>query len=80
MAINTYKIVDTLWGWISKMSFRKMYYLSDFIFFLLYHVFRYRRKLVRKNLQDSFPEREEKEIKDIERKFYHHFCDYIVET
>ena len=80
MAINTYKIVDTLWGWISKMSFRKMYYLSDFIFFLLYHVFRYRRKLVRKNLQDSFPERKEKEIKDIERKFYHHFCDYIVET
>jgi KDO2-lipid IV(A) lauroyltransferase len=41
---------------------------------------RYRRKIVRKNLINSFPDKTEKEIIRLERRFYHHFADYIVET
>lgn len=65
---------------IALIPFRIMYYISDFLFFIVYHVIKYRRKLVRKNLTNSFPEKCEKEIIEIEKKFYHHFCDYFFET
>ena len=57
-----------------------LYILSDLIYPLIYYVARYRREVVRKNLTNSFPEKTEQEIKEIERKFYRHFCDYVVET
>jgi len=37
-------------------------------------------KVTRKNLRASFPGKSEKELRKIERQFYHHFCDYAVET
>ena len=57
-----------------------LYALSGLNYLLVYHVVRYRRKIVRKNLQNAFPEKSTKEIRKIERRFYLHFCDYIVET
>lgn len=53
---------------------------SDFCCFVLYHLARYRRKVVRDNLVKSFPEKSPKEIKRIEKQFYLNFCDLIVET
>lgn len=46
----------------------------------MYYAIRYRRKIVRRNLVLSFPEKNLKEIKDIEKKFYSFFCDYALET
>ena len=57
-----------------------LYILSDFLFFPMFYIVRYRRKLVYQNMKDSFPEKSEKEIRRMEKAFYHHFCDYIVET
>jgi len=57
-----------------------LYILSDLLFVLVYYVVRYRRKVVRNNLQNSFPDKSKKEILRIERRFYLHFCDYILET
>lgn len=56
------------------------YLLSDGIYLIVYYVLHYRKKVVRKNLTSAFPEKSEKEIKHIERDFYHWFCDYLVET
>ncbi len=57
------------------------YFFADALLFpLVYYVVRYRRRLVRKNLNNSFPEKTGKEIKSLERKFYHFFADMIVET
>lgn len=67
-----------LWG-ISKFPFRVLYWVSDFVFFLLYRVIRYRRKVVRENLLLVFPEKSEKERRLIERKFYAHLCDMFLE-
>ena len=53
---------------------------SDIACFVLYHVARYRRKVVRDNLVQSFPEKTVQEIKKIEKQFYHNFCDIIVES
>lgn len=57
-----------------------LYILSDILFFPMFYIVRYRRKLVYQNMKDSFPEKSEKEIHRMEKVFYHHFCDYIVET
>ena len=57
-----------------------LYILSDILFFPMFYIVRYLRKLVYQNLKDSFPEKSEKEIRRMEKAFYHHFCDYIVET
>ena len=65
---------------LSLLPFRILYILSDIGYLLMYYIVRYRRRIVRNNLSSSFPEKGEDEIKDIERKFYHWFCDYFLET
>jgi KDO2-lipid IV(A) lauroyltransferase len=65
---------------LALLPFPLMYGFSDFINLLLYHVLRYRREVVRQNLQSSFPEKNLTEIIAIEKKFYHHFCDLFLET
>lgn len=65
---------------ISLLPFRVLYALSDVCAFLVYHVVRYRRKIVRSNLETSFPEKGQKEIVGIEKRFYRWFCDYFVEA
>ena len=46
----------------------------------MYKVIKYRKKVVKKNLQNAFPEKSKYEIKQIEKRFYHHFCDIIMES
>ena len=65
---------------LSLLPFRVLYVLSDGIYLLVYRVFRYRRKIVWNNLSSSFPEKDENELRQIERQFYHWFCDYFFET
>lgn len=57
-----------------------LYIFSDILYFPIYHLIRYRRKIVRRNLTNAFPEKSLKEIIRIEKKFYRHFCDYWFET
>ena len=65
---------------LNKLPMRALFVLSDMLYPLVYYVVKYRRKVVRKNLCNSFPEKSEKEIVAIEKDFYHRFCDYFVET
>jgi KDO2-lipid IV(A) lauroyltransferase len=64
---------------ISKLPFRVLYALSDFLFFASYRVIGYRRKMVMNNLRNSFPEKTEQELHRIEKQFYKNLCDYGVE-
>lgn len=64
----------------SAMPFPVLYALSDFVYFVIYYLVRYRRKLVSKNLRNSFPQLTEGERRKIEREFYRNFADYIFET
>lgn len=57
-----------------------LYIFADFIYFVVYRIIGYRKKVVRENLLSSFPEKGEKEIKKIERGYYHFLADVIVET
>lgn len=62
------------------LPMRLLYGLSDIMYFWVYVVGRYRLRVVRRNLQAAFPEKTEKERRKLERAFYRHFCDYVVET
>ena len=74
------KLIIVLLRALSHLPLRALYVLSDIIWLIVYYVVRYRRKLVQRQLKESFPEKDDREIRIIERKFYHFFCDYIVET
>lgn len=65
---------------ITLLPLRVLYVFSDFIFLLLYYFPSYRRKVVATNIRNSFPEKSEKELKLIERKFYKHLSDHFIET
>ncbi|HEY0770434.1 MAG TPA: lysophospholipid acyltransferase family protein [Sphingobacteriaceae bacterium] len=65
---------------LSYLPFPVLYLISDFLFFVSYRVVRYRKKVIRRNLKNSFPDKSEKELRQIEKNFYRHLCDYGVET
>ena len=72
-----------IYGWLylhALLPFRVLYFLSDILYFFVRYIVRYRIRIVRKNMKNSFPEKTETELSKLEKEFYHHFCDYFVET
>lgn len=65
---------------ISLMPFWLLYRVSDFLYLLIYRVLGYRKNVVALNLKNSFPNKSEKELKNIQRKFYVFLFDVMVET
>ncbi|HEX7494189.1 MAG TPA: lysophospholipid acyltransferase family protein [Bacteroidales bacterium] len=57
-----------------------LYIISDFIYLVLFYFPSYRRKVVETNLKNSFPEKTPEEIRSIEKKFYKHLADLLIET
>ena len=67
--------------WImSILPTRVLYVFSNFLFFIVYYLFNYRKKVVRENLRLCFPKKSLHEIKSIEKKFFRHLCDMFVES
>lgn len=64
---------------LALLPFRAIYILSDGLYFLLRYVVHYRRRIIRRNLRNAFPEKPEDELGEIEHKFYHYICDYMLE-
>src|SRR5436190_7342887 len=65
---------------ISHLPLFILYRISDFLYFIIYHVIGYRKKVVNENLRKSFPEKSGKEIEQITKEFYLNLTDLIVET
>ena len=76
----TYYLLSFFLRLFSYVPFCLLYIISDGLYFLVYYVFRYRRRIVRKNLTESFPEKSEDDIKKIEKYFYSFFTDNILES
>ena len=62
------------------VPFWLLYIFSDLLYFILYKVFKYRLSVVRDNLKKSFPEKNEKELRMIEKLSYKNLCDITVES
>lgn len=75
-----YTIVYGIFYLISLLPWRVMYFISDFIAFILNHVIGYRKKVVIANLQIAFPEKSEKERAIIVKQFYRQFTDNFIEV
>ena len=75
-----YYFVFCGWYLLSLIPLRLLYVVSDVLYVPLYYLVRYRRKVVRKNLTASFPEKSIGEIVRIEKKFYRFFCDCAMEN
>ena len=70
-----------LWWLCSLLPLRLHYFFADVLIFpLVFHVLKYRRALVQRQLAEAFPTRSAEERAQIERDFYHWFADYVVET
>ncbi len=65
---------------LALLPFWMLYGVSDMLFLLVFYIVRYRRRLVKANIDASFPEKSEAERRKIARKFYRHFTDTFVET
>lgn len=65
---------------LSGLQLRTLYLISDVLYILTYKLLRYRVKVVRQNLRNSFTESSDSELRAIERAFYSNLCDYGVET
>ena len=79
MKLVTYLIIYPVILAISYLPFRILYFCSDITYYLLYYVFRYRRKIVRSNLEISKISNSKKELVEIEKKFYRHITDVFFE-
>lgn len=76
-------LLPAVWGLVrlfSLLPFKVAYTVSDFLAFVLHRIVRYRVGVVRANLSSSFPTKPVRELRAIEREFYHWLCDYCVET
>ncbi len=72
-----------LYGFLWVFAFlplRLLYIFSDFLFFWVYYVIRYRRDVVIKNLRLSFPEKKNEEIVEIAKDFFKYFIDSFFEA
>ncbi|MEX1191416.1 MAG: lysophospholipid acyltransferase family protein [Brumimicrobium sp.] len=63
----------------SLLPLRVMYLFTDFFYLLLITILPYRRSVVRKNIDNAFPNKSIKEKRKIERKFYRHLTDLLAE-
>lgn len=79
MQFIVYILAYPLLWLISILPFRVFYWLSDFVYFLVYYVLGYRKKVVRENLALTLPHLNDNERKKIEKKFYQHMCDMFME-
>lgn len=65
---------------VSVLPLWLLYGLSDAIYFVVYRMIGYRKKVVADNLRNAFPEKTEQERTRIMEAFYHYLCDLFLET
>jgi KDO2-lipid IV(A) lauroyltransferase len=65
---------------LARLPLSLLYILSDFISFINFYLVKYRYDVVYTNLKNSFPEKSEKEIRILIKKFYLNLTDWFVET
>ena len=64
---------------LSLLPLSLLFFFARLLYYLLYYVIGYRKKVVRQNLTHSFPEKSLAEIKAIEKKFFLYLAELIFE-
>jgi Kdo2-lipid IVA lauroyltransferase/acyltransferase len=79
MQLLIYILIYPILWMISKLPFKVLYFFSDCVYVLVYHILGYRKKIVRENLRLAMPHLSENERLIIEKKSFSHFCDIFIE-
>ncbi|WDF70462.1 lysophospholipid acyltransferase family protein [Sphingobacterium oryzagri] len=74
------KSIAALLYMVSLLPFWLLYRFSDGLYFLLFYVVGYRKKVVLENLKNAFPKKEESERLKIAKRFYRFLPDLLVEA
>lgn len=73
-------MMNALFGAVGSLPLWMLYGAADVVTFVAGKVVGYRRKVIRSNLSLCFPEKDRKELRRIEKRFYQFLGDYFVET
>lgn|SRR5574344_2893576 len=65
---------------IAHLNTNTLYIISNVLSIIVQYILRYRRSVIRKNLRNSFPNKDKAFYRKIEKRFYLHLCDCAVET
>ena len=80
MNLLTYIIAYPFIWLISRLNFTLIYLISDFLYYVLYYVFSYRKSVVRENLKLAFPKMPKKERLKLEKNIFINLTDVFLET
>ena len=75
-AVAFYALLPWLYA-LAWLPFKPLYIIADMLCWFVSRL--YRRKIVRKNLLTAFSHQSSQELVTIEKAFYTHFCDLLVE-
>lgn len=64
---------------LSLLPLQVLYLIADFLYYILFYLLGYRRRVVKENLRNSFPNTAEAELSIIEKQYYRHLTALIVE-
>ena len=64
---------------LSLLPLPILYVLAKFLYLLLNHVFGYRKRIIRENLTNAFPDKSLQEILHIENQYYRYLTNLMVE-
>jgi Kdo2-lipid IVA lauroyltransferase/acyltransferase len=78
-AIGFYLIKGFVYA-LSILPFGAIYLISSMLYPVLWYVIQYRKSVVFANLHHSFPDKSDREVRDIAKRFYRYFCDNTLET
>lgn len=65
---------------ISKLNDKWRYFISDVLYIMVSKLIQYRKKMIDKNLANSFPDKTIQERIKLRKEYYRHFCDLLVES
>ena len=80
MQILLYILVYPFIYLFASIPFKILYLVSNIFRFLIYNLLGYRKHIVRQNIKLAYKDISKKKLKQIEKKFYTHFCDITLEA
>lgn len=78
-AILFYLLLPLLYA-ISVLPMWLLHRLSTALYLVIYRLIGYRTQVVAKNLRNSFPNYSQQQLDQLQSKFYHYFCDLVLES
>ena len=78
MAIYLWAMI--LLRWLSKLPLGVLYFFADVISVLNFYLIRYRKSIIRKNLNIAFPELSTRDESRIVKAFYQNLAEVMMES